>query len=409
MVKRTAEKLSEKAIQAAKPGPRPRKLADGHGLFLYLTPKDGRSWRYAFRFRGRAQTLTLGAWPEVSLRDAREAHAEARQLLAKGVNPAAAKREGTLSGRAGGPTFRELAEECLARLAPGLAPETVKERAARCARHLYPRLGDLPAASLRPRQILNALEPVIQAGRLPLVRQLIGLVGQVCRYGIAAGHDLIDPTAGLRGVVKVPAPEPRAAVTDPGRFGEMLARIEGYRGSDSVRAALRLLPYVFVRASELCHAEWGEIDFGKALWTIPKERMKAGREHRVPLSTQALAILEGQREAYGAGRWVFPSHASSGMPIRRESPLKALGALGYSGTAMTLHGFRSTASTLLNGLGYNPDWIERQLAHADRDRIRAAYNRGEYLAERTKMMQEWADHIDGLRAAALAAGEDQHG
>jgi integrase len=195
-----------------------------------------------------------------------------------------------------------------------------------------------------------------------------------------------------------------AAITDPAAFGGLLRAVDGYPGAADVKAALRLLPYVFVRPSELAGARWAEIDLEAGMWIIPAGRMKAGRAHTVPLSAQARAILARQRELSGDGALVFPNRRDPSRPMCRHSILMALRRLGYGKGEMTVHGFRAAASTMLNSLGFNPDWIERQLAHKERNPVRAAYNRADYLPERAGMMQEWADHIDGLRAAAAAAG-----
>jgi integrase len=415
MAARTADKLTEARIRAAKAGPRGRKLADGHGLYLYVSPTDCRSWRYDYTFREtdpatgearpRAKTLTLGTYPEIGLREAREAHAEARRTLARGISPAAAKREARDAPPAPkGETFRELAEEFLGRHSRRVRPSTLKVIRSDLERNAFPALGGREAASVRPRELLLAFSPLEEAGHPGTCNRMIGLCGQIYRYGISTGRDLTDISSGIRTAVPAPPAAPMAAITAPDAFGGLLRAIDGYHGGAEARGALRLLPYVFVRPAELTGARWAEIDLEAGMWIIPAARMKSGRAHAVPLSAQARALFAGQRELSGGGPYVFPNRRDPSRPMGRQSILLALRKLGYAKGEMTAHGFRAAASTMLNSLGFNPDWIERQLAHAERNPVRAAYNRADYLQERAGMMQDWADHVDGLRAAAAAAG-----
>ncbi|MDR1081876.1 MAG: tyrosine-type recombinase/integrase [Deltaproteobacteria bacterium] len=405
MIRGAADKLTEKAIQNAKPGPKARKLFDGHGLFLYVPPKGAKSWRYAFRHHGKPQTLTIGTWPETSLAEARAAHAEARGMLSRGVSPAIAKREAKLAGSAAGAvTFGELAEDYLARIAVDHAPGTVKAVGATLSNHVLEALGRRPADGIRPRDVVAALVHLEAEGKFREWKRAAGIIGRTFRYAIAAGRELMDPTVGLRGAVASPKAVPRAAVTDPEGAGKLMLAMDGLKDGP-VKEALRMLAYVFTRPGELCNAEWAEIDLERRIWTIPAGRMKSGKEHLVPLSDQVLAILKDRRARFGDGRFVFPSPRVPGRPVSRASLLMALRSLGYAESAMSLHGFRSTASTLLNEMGFSPDWIERQLAHEDGRRIRAIYNRADYMEDRKRMMQTWADRLDGLREEARAGAE----
>jgi integrase len=403
MAGRTADKLTEKAIRAVRPGPKARKISDGHGLYLWVPPKGSMSWRYAYSWQGKEKTLSIGTWPEVSLAEARTAHAEARRQLASGISPADAKREATIARpQADSPTFGRLAEDYLARIAGYHAQSTVTTVRCVLATRVLPSLGDRRADGIRRMDVMAALAPLVDEGKLCTWRKARGIIGRVFRHGMATGHELMDPTAGLQGAVAAPRTVPRAAVLEPEDVGKLMLAIEGMRDG-SMKAAMSLLPYVFTRPGELCRAEWREIDLEGRMWTIPAERMKAGREHLVPLSDQAAEILAGQRTIYGNGRFVFPSARVPGAPVTRGGLLSALREMGYSEAAMSLHGFRSTASTILNRLGYNPDWIERQLAHSDRNRVRAAYNRADYIEERKGMMQAYADRLDSLKEEAREA------
>jgi integrase len=405
MIRGAADKLTEKAIQNSKPGPKARKLFDGHGLFLHVPPKGARSWRYAYRHRGKPQTLTIGTWPETSLAEARAAHAEARGMLSRGVSPAAAKREAKLAGPAeGAATFGELAEEYLARISVDHAPGTVRAAKATLANHVLGALGSRPAEGVRARDVVAALAHLDAAGKFREWKRAAGIIGRTFRHAMAAGRELMDPTVGLKGAVASPKAVPRAAVTDPAGAGRLMLAMDGLKDG-SVKEALRMLAYVFTRPGELCSAEWAEIDLARRIWTIPAGRMKSGKEHLVPLSDQVLAVLEDRKKRFGNGRFVFPSPRVPGRPVTRSALLMALRSLGYSESAMSLHGFRSTASTLLNEMGFSPDWIERQLAHEDGRRIRAIYNRADYLEDRKRMMQTWADRLDALREEARAGAE----
>jgi integrase len=407
--RRTADKLTEARIRGLRPGAKARKYSDGHGLYLYVSPQGARSFRYGYRHGGRERVLTIGLWPETSLAEAREAHAAARRALAGGADPAAEKRAARLRGaREGAATFGQLAGEFLARQAPSLKPRTLAAVRRNLELHVLPSLGARPAASIRPRDVMALLDAPALAGKADLRHKLRALCGQVFRHGIAAGHeDVLDPTSGLAGALPRRRSVPRAAATAPEAVGRLLADVEGFRGrgNGSVGAALRLLPYVFVRPGELCGAEWAEMDLAGGVWTIPASRMKSGREHRVPLSRQARAMLEAQRALCGGGRWVFPSPRVAGGHVGTASLNFALRALGWGRGEACAHGFRSTASTLLYEMGFSGEWIERQLAHAEGNRVKAAYDRAAHMEGRAAMMQAWADRLDALRAGALAAEE----
>jgi len=391
MAARQSEALTDVTVRQAKLRSAPYKLADGKGLYLLVTPTGSKLWRFDYRFAAKRKTLALGVYPDVKLAEARKRHAEAREALAKGHDPAAVRRA---SREARATLFRDVADawHAEARKAWSQAHgETVRYR---MDRYLIPSLGSRPIGDIEPPEMLRVLKPL--SDRADTARRAKQIASAVFRYAIAHGLARRDPTADLKGALPAGKVTSRAAITDPRKVGPLLCAIEGYEGHPIVRHALRLLPLVFVRPGELRHAEWAEIDAEAAEWRIPAEKMKMREALLVPLSRQALAILEEIRPLTGRGRYVFPSARSFARPISENTLNAALRRLGYTKEEMTGHGFRAMASTLLNEQGWPPDVIERQLAHAERNKVRAAYNRASYLDERRRMMQAWADYLDGL-------------
>lgn len=393
--------LSDVAIRKAKPAAKPVKLADGAGLYLLLNPTGSKLWRWKYRIAGKEKLLALGAYPEVSLVDARNACTDARRLLAKGIDPSAARKEAKQARAeaavAAADTFEAVAREWMER--QGVAEVTSNKTRWLMESFLFPEIGTRPIAEITPRELLVALRKVEESGKLESARRAKIKAGQVFRYAVLEGKAETDPTATLRGALKAPRNRHHAAITDPTKMGELLRAIEGFSGQPVTLAALRLAPLVFVRPGELRQAEWAEINLDDALWRIPGERMKMKAAHLVPLSAQAVAVLRELQPLTGAGRYVFPSLRSASRPMSENTVNAALRRLGYSGDEMTGHGFRSMAATRLNEMGWNPDAIERQLAHAESNKVREAYTHAaQYLEERTRMMQAWADYLDALRA-----------
>jgi integrase len=388
--------LNDTKIRKTKPGPAPVRLSDGEGLYLLIQPQGGRWWRFDYRFQNIRKTLSLGTYPDVSLAVARAKRAELRAQVAAGLNPSDERKEAKRDATEQRPTFSAIAAEWLAKQAHVWTPGSV-QRATWQVSLVEPWIGDRLIADLEPPELLAALRTIESRGRHHTAHRVKQRLSQVFRYAIATGRATRDAAADLRGALTPEKPGRRAALVEPARVGELLQALDGYQGAFVTLIALRLLPLVFVRPGELRHAAWSEIDFKAKLWRIPAGKMKSREAHIVPLSRQAIALLEELQPLTGAGTLCFPSLRTSRRPISENTINAALRRLGYAQDEMTAHGFRSIASTLLNELGWAPDLIERQLAHQDRNAVRRAYNRAQHLAERARMMQAWADYLDGLR------------
>lgn len=397
--------LTDTAIRNAKPGTtpagkptdKPYKLADSGGLYLEVSPKGGKYWRLKYRFEGKEKRLAFGVYPEVTLKEARQKRDEARKKLSQGIDPSA-ERKATKT--AASETFEAIYREWLDKFGPGWAESHKENIMRRIEKDMLPWIGARPIVELKAADLLAALRRIEARGALESAHRTKQAVGQVFRYAVATGRAERDPTADLRGALPPASKGFFAAITEPRAIGELLRAIDGYQGSFVVRCALRLAPLVFVRPGELRAAEWAEIDPERAEWRIPAHRMKMKDAHIVPLSRQALAILDELRPLTGAGRFLFPGERAPNRPISDGTLNAALRRLGYASDEMTGHGFRAMACSLLNEQGWNRDAIERQLAHAERNKVRASYHRAEHLAERRRMMQGWADYLDGLRAGA---------
>lgn len=389
--------LTDTQVRSVKPQAKEIKLFDGNGLYLLVTPSGGKLWRLKYRFGGREKLLSFGAYPQISLADARKKRDEARQLIAHGTDPGEAKREEAIKGE----TFEALAHEWLARQDKVWAKsheETVK---ARLAAYIFPQIGARPASEITPSELLGVLRKIEAKGIIETAHRVKQICGQVFRYGVGKGVCLFDPTSGLRGqLAHKPKAKHMAALTDRKEVAGLLRAIDDYSGSLVTRCALRLAPLLFVRPGELRHMEWAEIDTQAALWTIPAEKMKMRKIHAVPLTPQALAILEEIRLLTGGGRYVFPSARSKERPMSNMAINAALRRMGFDKDEMTGHGFRVLASSLLHEAGWDSSLIELQLAHRDMNTVRAIYNRAERLDERRKMMQAWADYLDKLKVGA---------
>jgi integrase len=387
--------LNESRIRASKPREKPYKLFDERGLFMLLTPSGGRLWRLRYRYGGVEKLLTLGPYPDVSLKRAREKREDARRLLADGIDPSA-NRKAERATQAD--TFEAIAREWLELQSKRLADETMSILASRLTSYLYPSLGNRPVAAITAQELLAVLRRVEARGKNETAHRVRSLAGRIFRYAVATGRAEHDIATDLRDALAPVRPRNFAAVTDPARVGELLRAIDGYVGQPVTALALRLAPLVFVRPGELRAAEWSEFDLDNAEWRIPAARMKMGEQHIVPLSSQAIEILKSLQPLASRSRYVFPSLLTRERPMSENTINAALRRLGYNGNEQTGHGFRSFASTLLNEQGFPPDVIELQLAHAERNKIRAAYNKAQRLGERKKMMQEWADYLDKLRS-----------
>jgi integrase len=387
--------LTAAAIRAAKPG----KHFDGGGLYLHVQATGRRYWRMKYRYGGRERLLSFGVYPDVSLAEARARRDDARAAIRDGADPGATRRAAKVAAQIGAvESFKALADEWLSKQRGSLAPSTHEKAGWMIG--LVPTLHARPIAAITPPEVLAALRRIESTGRLETAQRVKQRLGQIFRYAVATGRAESDPTASLRGALETPATRRRAAITDPAAIGDLLRALHGYVGQPMTAAALKLAPLLFVRPGNLRAMEWAELDLDAALWRIPAGKMKMREPHTVPLASQAVAILRELEPFTSRGRYVFPSLRSAGSPMSENTVNAALRRLGYDKETMTGHGFRALASTRLNEMGWRPDVIERQLAHAERNKVRAAYNRAAYMAERTKMMQAWADYLDGLRAGA---------
>jgi integrase len=384
--------LTQKRIDAAKRRERPYKLLDGRGLYLLVSPAGGRLWRLRYRLDGRESMLGLGAYPEVSLKTARDRAGAVYKQLSNGADPAAMKRA---ARSAQADTFQAIAIEWLGK--QRFEPATLEKTKWTFNALLFPFVGSKPVRQLTAPDILTVLRRLESRGKHETAHRTRQRVSQVIRYAIATGRAESDPTRDLRGALTPIEVTSRAAIIEPVRVGELLRAIDGYVGDPATVAALRLAPLLFVRPGELRGAMWSEFDLEAGEWRIPSERMKMGQLHIVPLARQALAILRDLQTITGHGRYLFPSLRTRERSISENTLNAALRRLGYTKDEMTSHGFRAMASTLLNEQGFPPDVIELQLAHAERNKVRAAYNRAQRLDERRRMMQAWGDYLDGLK------------
>ena len=391
-------KLTDRAIVNLKATGKIHKHFDGGGLYVHVSPTGGKLWRLFYRFNGKTKLVSFGSSPAVSLKAAREHRDRAKELLAQGIDPGEYKKEARQNEAAlFENTFDAVAHEWFMKLQTRCTPGYAKIVKSRMERHLFPAIGKRPIAEIKPLELLTALRPVEAQGALETVHRLLQICGSVFRYAVATGKVERAITSDLRGALTPRKVRHHSTITEPRKVGALLRAIDSYQGQFTVACALKLAPLVFVRPSELRCAEWGEFNFDAAEWRIPAERMKMRVQHIVPLAKQTLDILNALRPVTGTGKYLFPSMRTQDRPISNNTINAALRRLGYDKDEMTGHGFRSMASTLLNEQGWNRDAIERQLAHGERNGVRAAYNFAEFLPERRKMMRAWANYLDKLR------------
>jgi len=403
-------KLNDKAVAAAKPGEKDYKLADGDGLHLLVKTNGSKLWRLKYRIAGKEKLLSFGQYPEVGLKTAREWTLEARKLIAAGLDPMQVKKEAQSAAIASAAapaealeTVEAISREWFGKFNSQWVDSHASKIIRRLERDLFPHFKGVGINTVKPIELLAVLRRVEARGALETAHRLLQNCGQIWRYAVSTGRAEYDMTLSLRGALP-PAKETHlGAITEPSAIGALLRNIEEYKGSEVVRLALNLAPLVFVRPGELRQAKWEEFDLNARLWTIPAGRMKAKRPHVVPLSAQVLTALEELKKVSGDGELLFPSPRSRTRCLSDVTLLAALQRMGYQKGEMTAHGFRALASTNLEQLGYDVRLIELQLAHADQDQVRAAYKRDTHLLrldERKKMMQHWADYLDGLRTGA---------
>lgn len=388
-------------VKNAKPQDKPYRLADEKGLYLEVTPSGGRYWRLKYRIQGKEKRLALGVFPDISLAQARAGRDDARKQIALGVDPCEAKQEAKAAKLlSAASSFEAVAREWHEKFSPTWAEGTRARILRTLEKDLFPAIGKKPIGEITAPLLLACLRKLEARGVIFSAHKARQYAGQIFRYAIATGRAERDPAADLRGALQPFRHEHHAAVTEPKKVAELLRAMDGYTGQFVTACALKLAPLVFVRPGELRRAEWSEFDFDAKEWRIPAEKMKMREPHIVPLSSQALAIVASLRPLTGEGRYLFPSLRTGDRPMSENTINAALRRLGYVSDEMTGHGFRSIATSLLNEQGWHRDAIERQLAHAERDQVRAAYNRAEHLPERRRMMQAWADYLDTLKKGA---------
>jgi integrase len=390
--------LTDTAIRNAKPEGRPYSLADGRGLSLLIQPAGGKWWRLRYRFDGKAKMLSVGVYPDVSLKDARERRDAARKQLADGIDPGE-HRKASKAARAerGANSFEVVAREWYGKHAPNWVEAHGDRIIRRLERDVFPWIGGQPVAEVTAPQLLAVMRRIENRGALETAHRALQNCGQVFRYAVATGRATRDPSGDLRGALPPFKGKHFAAVTDPKQVATLLRTLDGYQGTLPVKCALRLAPLVFVRPGELRTAEWADIDLDAAEWRYHVS--KTDTDHIVPLATQALAILRELHPLTGHGRFVFPGARTNGRPMSDNAILAAMRRMGISKEEMSGHGFRAIARTILDEiLGLRPELIEHQLAHAVRDPNGRAYNRTAHLPERRAMMQTWADYLDKLKA-----------
>lgn len=401
-------RLTDAQVRLARARDKDYKLVDGRGLFLLVQPQGGKWWRWRYRYRRREKMISLGVYPDVSLSMARDRRDAARRLLANGVDPSAQRQSEKealrLSSQA---TFEIVSRSYLATLAQKVrhgkgSIKTYKKAKWMLETFIFPKLGRRLIAEITANELLVELKKIEAKGMNETARRTKQRCGKVFRHAIGLGHPVRDLTPDLRGLLEAPQVEHHAALTDPRQVGALLLDIDGYEGRFITRCALRLAPLLFLRPFELRHLEWSYVDFEEAELRIPRLNMKRKRAHHiVPLAVQALAILKELNAVTGQGQYLFPKLGSPHKTMSENTINQALRTLGYQGDEMSGHGFRTVASTLLNEEGtWHRDAIERQPAHQEDDEVRDAYNAAEYLRDRRRMMQSYADLLDRLRANA---------
>lgn len=392
-------KLADTFLRGLKTTGKVQKYSDGGGLYLYISPTGGKLWRMGYRYEGKQKTLSFGAYPAVSLKDARNRREEAKEQLAAGIDPSVRKKAVKAAIKANATnSFEVVAREWFGKYKDSWVDLHGKKILARLENDIFPLVGAKAVGAVTAPELLEALRRIEARGAVDTAHRALQNCGQIFRYAMATGRAERNIAADLRDALSPVRSTNFASITEPKVIGALLRDIDAYFGNLIVRAALRMAPYVFVRPGELRRAEWSEFNLESAEWRIPASRIKMKEMHIVPLARQVVAILEDLQQYTGHGRYLFPSMRANSAPISDVTLLAALRRMGYDKDTMTVHGFRSMASTLLNEKGYNRDWIERQLAHGERNIARASYNYAQYLPERRKMMTEWADYLDELRA-----------
>jgi len=412
-------KLSDKAVQAAQPHDKQYGISDGNGLTLIVKPNGSKLWWFRYRFAGKARTLSIGEYPFVSLKKAREISFEAKQSLTSNTDPSAAKKEAKSALRQvheklafdASSKFEAVSREWFEKFSKSsnwVASHSSKV-IARLENDIFPWLGERPVGEIEPMELLATIRRIEKRGALETAHRVLNTCSRVFRYAVASGLAKSDPASDLRGALPPYRKNNHfATITDPKTIGDLLRDIEQYQGTIVVRCAFALSMHLFLRPGELRKLQWDWIDLDESLLTIPASEHKTGKKthepHLVPLSKQAILIIKEIEPVTGSGRYLFPSERDKDRPLSDNGVRSAMRRLGWSNEEMTPHGIRAMASTLLDNMGYESRWIERQLAHDEQNKVKAAYKRHMhlmYLPERKKMMQDWSDYLDGLRDVAM--------
>lgn len=408
--------LTDVRIRNTKSGSKPVRLFDGGGLYLEIMPSGGKLWRYKYRFGGKEKRIALGTYPEISLKDARNRHVEARKQLANGIDPGEIKKA-VKAVTSGADSFESVAREWHSKFSASWSESHRKKLLGRLELYLFPWIGKRSVNEITAPELLMVIRKIEAKGHLETAHRVLELCGQVLRFAVQTGRTERNCAGDLKGAIPPAASKRMAAITDPVKIGHLLDAIDSYPGAYITRCALQLAPLFFLRPGELRKAEWSEFDLARAEWRIAIGRMKRSQQekearrgevaHIVPLSRQALAILHDLQLLTGSNRYLFPGLRSKDRPISDATLTNALRRMGYTGDEATVHGFRHMASTRLHEMGFPSHLIEKQLSHGDRNRIRAVYNHAEYLPERRDMMQVWADYLDSLKnEKRISLGEE---
>ena len=392
--------LTDAAIRKLTAGDKPIKVADEKGLYLLVSPAGSKSWRLKYRIGGKEGKLGLGRYPDVSLKEARRRRDEARQKLANGIDPSEEKKATKAAAAlASANSFGKVGAEYIEKTEKEGRAEITVEKSHWLLNRFGEAFKDRPLNEITPKDLLAPLKSVEEEGHHETARRMKSLASRIFRYGVATGRATSDPSTLLKGALISPKVTSHSAIIDPKKVGELLRAIDEYNGKPLVRLALQLAPHVFVRPGELRKAEWPEFDLDAGKWTISAEKMKMRRPHVVPLSNQAIVILKSAHVLSAEQKYLFSSVAPGTKPMSENTINQALRSMGYSADEMTAHGFRATASTLLNESGkWSRDAIEKALAHDNSSTVRGIYHRGEHWDERVKMAQWWSDYLDQLRA-----------
>ena len=390
--------LTDTRIRTLKYTGKPAKYADGGGLHLYVSSSGKKLWRMTYYYEKKEKVLSFGEYPVISLENARAKRLDTKQLLAQGIDPGAQKKAIKEAQRSEvNDTFQTIAKEWHETRTSDFTEKHRGTVMYRMEKYIFPFIGGEHIARMEAPDILAVVKPLEHKGQNETARRILQIISQVYRYAVVTGRAKRNPATDLHGALRPRKVVHRAAITEPAKVAQLLRNCDSYEGYFPIICALRLAPLVFVRPTELRAAEWSEFNFESKEWRIPAQRMKRKQMHIVPLAKEAMAILEELHAYSGSGKYLFPSIRTETRPLSDATLLNALRRMGYAKDEMCTHGFRSIASTLLNELGYNRDWIERQLAHGERNDVRAAYNYAEYLPERRRMMEEWADYLTNLK------------